>query len=57
MISQEVCKYYLNSKCLLEGGYCDLNCDRMASNEDSELYTTFSRWRSEEEWQSNLSSR
>ena len=55
MISQKVCKYYSNSKCLLEGGYCDLNCDRIKSNEDSELYNTFPRWRLEEEWQSDLS--
>ncbi len=49
MISQKVCKYYSNSKCLLEGGYCDLDCDRKTSNEDSELHDTFSQWRLEEE--------
>jgi len=29
MISQQGCKYYSNSKCLLEGGYSDLNCNRI----------------------------
>ena len=38
MTSEKVCKYYLDSKCLLEGGYCDLTCNRLSGDEGSEFY-------------------
>ncbi len=48
MITQKVCQYYSNARCLLEGGYCDLNCDR-ATTEDSNLRNAFPEWHWEEE--------
>jgi len=48
MISQNVCQYYSNARCLLEGGYCDLSCDRMRTD-PSGLRSAFSEWGWEEE--------
>ncbi len=48
MISQKVCQYYSNARCLLEGGYCDLDCDRTAT-EDSKPRNSLPRWSWKEE--------
>jgi hypothetical protein len=50
MTSSKLCKYYLDSKCMLEGGYCDLNCNRPSGHEDSEFYDgidTLNQWGNE----------
>ncbi|OGP89421.1 MAG: hypothetical protein A2157_13220 [Deltaproteobacteria bacterium RBG_16_47_11] len=52
MSFEKLCKYYLNSKCILEGGYCDLNCNQLFTHEDSEFFDKTNRlaeWRMEEE--------
>ncbi|HSB04045.1 MAG TPA: hypothetical protein VLK23_02545 [Thermodesulfobacteriota bacterium] len=49
------CKYYLNSRCVLEGTYCDLHCNRVLSHHDYQFYDEYdkidsvSEWRIEEE--------
>ncbi len=37
MSIEKGCKYYLDSRCILEGGYCDLNCNRLSNPQDSEF--------------------
>ena len=37
MSFEKGCKYYLDSRCVLEGGYCDLNCNRLSDHQDSEF--------------------
>ena len=52
MTFEKVCKYYLDSKCLLLGGYCDLNCNKLPGGEDSEFYDrmdTLNQWRDEKD--------
>jgi len=46
------CKYYRNSKCTLEGSYCDLNCNQPNRGEVSRSYDendVFTQWQMEEE--------
>ena len=46
------CKYYLDSRCILGGGYCDLNCGHLHSDEEFKFYDmadVFARRRMEEE--------
>ena len=48
---EKVCKFYQDSKCILEGGYCDLNCNRLMSDEDFRFYDrmdALTQWRIEE---------
>jgi hypothetical protein len=45
------CKFYENSRCILEGNFCDLNCDRLFTDEDFKFYDkndTLTQWRIEE---------
>jgi len=45
------CKFYQDSKCILEGGYCDLDCNRLISDEDFRFYDkidSLTQWRMEE---------
>ena len=45
------CKFYENSRCVLGGKYCDLNCDQLFRDEDFQFYdeiNTLSQWRLEE---------
>ena len=47
----KACKFYEDSKCLLQGKYCDLNCNHFFSDEDALFYDrvdTFSQWQREE---------
>jgi len=44
------CKFYENSRCILQGNYCDLSCDRFQSDEDPQFYDkidALTRWRME----------
>jgi hypothetical protein len=52
MALEKSCKYYLNSRCILGGGYCDLNCNQALSDGDSKPYDKIdilTQWRMEEE--------
>ena len=52
MTPEKLCKYYLDSKCALEGGYCDLNCNRPSDREDSEFddrMDVADQWKNERE--------
>ena len=51
MSLEKSCKFYQDSKCILEGGYCDLNCNRLMSDEDFRIYDkmdALTQWRIEE---------
>jgi hypothetical protein len=48
---EKSCKFYQDSKCILEGGYCDLDCNRLMSDEDFRFYDktdALAQWRIEE---------
>lgn len=38
MTLEKSCKYYLNSRCILGGGYCDLNCNQLLNDEEFRRY-------------------
>lgn len=38
MSLDQSCKFYQDSKCILEGGFCDLNCNHLMSDEDFRFY-------------------
>ncbi len=38
MTLEKSCKYYLDSRCILGGGYCDLNCNQLLSDEEFRLF-------------------
>ncbi len=38
MTLEKSCKYYLDSRCILGGGYCDLNCNQLLSDEELRLF-------------------
>ena len=45
------CKFYQDSKCILESGYCGLDCNRLMSDEDFRIYDkvdALTQWRIEE---------
>ena len=47
----KACKFYENSRCILGGKYCDLNCDQLFNDEDSRFYDkvdALTQWRLEE---------
>lgn len=51
MSLEKSCKFYQDSKCILEGGYCDLDCNRLMSDEDFRFYDktdALTQWRIEE---------
>ena len=51
MSFEKSCKFYQDSKCILEGGYCDLNCNRQMSDEDFRFYDkmdALTQWQIEE---------
>ena len=52
MTLEKSCKYYRNSRCILGGGYCDLNCNQLLSDEEFRLYDKADiftpRWMEEE---------
>ena len=51
MSLEKSCKFYQDSKCILEGGYCDLDCNRLMSDEDFRLYgkmDALTQWKIEE---------
>jgi len=51
MSLEKSCKFYQDSRCILEGGHCDLNCDRLMSDEDFRLYDkmdVLAQWKIEE---------
>ena len=46
----ESCIYYQDSRCVLKGGCCDLNCDRVETDKGSQLYDEIdplTKWRIE----------
>lgn len=48
---EKICKFYQDSKCILEGGYCDLDCNRLMSDEEFRFYDkmdALTQWRIEE---------
>ncbi len=38
MILGKLCEFYESSKCILKGKYCDLNCNRLFNEEESDSY-------------------
>ncbi len=45
------CKFYEDSKCILKGRYCDLNCNRLFNDEDFDSYDktdSLNKWRMKE---------
>jgi hypothetical protein len=47
MIFVESCVYYQDSKCMLKGGCCDLNCEMTDSERGDQSYDeidAFTRW-------------
>lgn len=51
MSLEKSCKFYQDSKCILEGGYCDLDCNRLMSDEDFRFYEkidALTQWKIEE---------
>lgn len=51
MMFERSCKFYENSRCILEGRYCDLDCNRLFSEGDlqfSKHTDTLARWQMEE---------
>jgi hypothetical protein len=51
MSFEKSCKFYQDSKCILEGGYCDLDCNRLMSDEDFRFYDkmdALTQWQIEE---------
>jgi len=51
MSFERTCKFYEDSRCILEGGYCDLNCNRLMSDEDFKFYDkmdALTQWQIEE---------
>jgi hypothetical protein len=51
MSLEKSCKFYQDSKCILEGGYCDLDCNRLMSDEDFRFYDkidALTHWQTEE---------
>jgi len=45
------CKYYLNSRCLLEETYCDLHCNQVLSHNDYQFYDEYDKIHTVAEWQ------
>jgi|GEM_PF-5998336 len=46
----ESCIYYKDSKCVLKGGCCDLNCDMADTEKGNQFYDEidpFTKWRIE----------
>ncbi len=51
MSLEKSCKFYQDSKCILEGGYCDLDCNHLMSDEDFRFYDkmdALTQWQIEE---------
>jgi len=51
MSFEKFCKFYQDSKCILKGGYCDLDCNRLMSDEDFRFYDkmdALTQWQIEE---------
>jgi len=51
MSLEKSCKFYQDSKCILEGDYCDLDCNRLMSDEDFRFYDkmdALTQWQTEE---------
>ncbi len=47
----KTCKFYKDSRCIIEGGYCDLDCNRLMSDEDFRFYDkidALNQWQIEE---------
>lgn len=53
MSFEKSCKYFRDSKCILKGGCCDLNCDIARSFDGNGLFCdeidTFTKWWMEKE--------
>ena len=50
MSFEKSCKFYQDSKCMLKGGCCDLNCELTNSDRGDQFYDeidTFRKWRIE----------
>lgn len=51
MSLEKSCKFFQDSKCILGGGYCDLDCNRLMSDEDFRFYDkmdALTQWNIEE---------
>jgi len=47
----KTCKFYKDSRCIIEGGYCDLDCNRLMSDEEFRFYDkidALTQWQIEE---------
>ncbi len=48
MSFEKSCKFYQDSKCILKGGCCDLNCELTNFDRSDQFYDeidTFTEWR------------
>ena len=51
MSLEKSCKFFQDSKCILGGRYCDLDCNRLMSDEDFRFYDkmdALTQWNIEE---------
>jgi hypothetical protein len=47
----KACKFYEDSRCILRGNFCDLDCNQLVSDEDFRFYDkmdVLTQWRVEE---------
>jgi len=59
MSFEKSCKFYQDSKCILKGGCCDLNCELTNSDRSDEFYDVvdaFTKWRIEKAQQEDVKS-
>ena len=57
MTLEKSCNYYLNTRCILTGGFCDLNCNQLLSDEDFKFYDKIdilTQWQMEEEMRQEI---
>ena len=50
MSFEKSCKFYQDSKCMIKGGCCDLDCGLTNTERDNQLYDEvdeFTKWRME----------
>ncbi len=51
MSFERSCKFYENSRCILGGNFCDLNCEQLFNDDDFKFYDkidSLTQWRMEE---------
>jgi len=59
MSFEKSCKFYQDSKCILKGGCCDLNCELTNSDRSDQFYDeidAFTKWQIEKAQQEDVKS-